>query len=511
VTGSLSPPRDPVRPPLVCGRPLEVDRRGDLALGEPCALEIRAGRIAGRIDIARARGPSLGDPDAVLAPAWTDSHIHLLACAADRAGLDLSASPPRSIGELLDRIAAASRGLAANAWVRASGHDESRLAERRHPTRRELDRAAAGRPVRLRHATRHASVLSTSAWRALEGSSSARAPERTPHDEAGEPLGIVFGMEREITAAVGPVSADALLAGIAAVSAELLACGVVALDETSATNDAARVAVLADAVATGRLHQELRVFLGDADELDAARAAAAGRVEIAGVKLLPGDAAEIAAPPFADAVARARARGLAVAVHAVEADAVDAAIDVLATAPPCAGVRGGPDRIEHASLCPPELARRLAAHGIAVVTQPGFLFARGDKYREEVEPVLWPWLYPLRSLLAAGVLVVGSSDAPIATADPRVAIAAAIERASAAGSVLGEGERLDEAAAVALYTSAPRALRGAPARGWLDVGGRADLQVLDRDPRGRWRDTAVLAAVVAGASHGAHVACAISR
>jgi predicted amidohydrolase YtcJ len=489
-------------PRELCGRPLMVDRGGRLALGEPCAVEIRDGRIARCRAVAEAGEATLGAPDAVLAPGWIDSHIHLLACAADRAGVDLSGSRPRHLAELLDRIAVASRDLPTHAWVRISGHDESWLAERRHPTRVELDSAGGGRPVRLRHATRHASILSSSAWRALAESSPDLPGERAPRDATGEPLGVAFGLEREITAAAGPIAPQALAEGLAAASDDLLACGVVALDEMSAANDAARVAVLAEAVASGRLRQDVRVFLGDADELDAARAASAGRVVIAGVKLLPRDAAEIATGGFARALERARMRGLPVAVHAVEADAVDAAIDALAAAPPRAGGEGGPDRIEHASLCPPELARRLAAARIAVVTQPAFLFARGDKYREEVEAVLWPWLYPLATLRAAGVLLVGSSDAPVATADPRVAMAAATARTSASGTVLGEAERIDEAAAFALYTSAPRALRGeSPGGSWLDVGRRADLLVLDGDPRGgRWRDVAVRFAVVAGQS-----------
>jgi predicted amidohydrolase YtcJ len=473
-----------------------------LTLGEPRVVEIREGRIARVNGDAAARDPAIGGPDAVLCPGWIDSHVHLLACAADRAGLDLAEPRPRTLAEILDRVAAASLGRPAHDWVRASGYDESWLAERRHPTRSELDRAAGGRPVRLRHATRHASVLSSAAWRAL-GPSGQVAPDRAPRDASGEPLGVVFGMEAEITAAVGPVSREALAEGLAAVSAELLAYGVVAVDEVSASNDADRVAVLAEAVAVGRLRQAVRVYLRDADELDGARARAGGRVAIAGVKLLPRDAAEIAAPAFADAVARARARGLPVAVHAVEADAVDAAVTALGNARPRASGASGPDRIEHASLCPPELARRIAAAGIAVVTQPAFLLERGEKYRAEVEPVLWPWLYPLASLRSAGVLVAGGSDAPVATADPRVAIAAATRRETAAGIVIGPSERLDEAAALALYTSAPRVLRGDVATGsWLAVGRRADLLVLAGDPRaGRWREIAVHAAVFAGSSH----------
>lgn len=491
----------------VLGRPLAPGRDGRLALAPAVCLETAVGRIRRVLPAEAAPRDSLGGVDTVLSPAWIDSHVHLFACAADRAGTDLSRSPPASIAELLAHVAAAARRTTGAAWVRLSGYDEARLAEGRHPTRVELDEAAAGRPVRLRHATRHASVLSTSGWQAL-GDLRDIDTERVPRDPSGGPLGVGFGIEPRITAAVGPVCAAALSQGLAAVSAELLALGIVSVDEMSAANDPARVARLADAVAAGLVRQRVRVFLGDAEDAEAAHAAARGVVEVAGVKLLPRDAAEIRGPEFVGAVARARARGLPVAVHAVEADAIDAAVDVLGAAPPRTGADASPDRIEHASLCPPELVRRLAAAGLAVVTQPAFLFERGVKYVREVEPPLWPWLYPLASWRAAGIPVAGSSDAPVATADPRVALHAAVSRASAEGTVLGRDEALGEAAAWELYTHAPRRLRreasGAWPRDWYRAGELAELLVLDGDPRGgRWREIAVRQVVSARADSAA--------
>src|SRR5262249_5475728 len=150
--------------------------------------------------------------------------------------------------------------------------------------------------------------------------------------------------------------------------------------------------------------------------------------------------------------------------HAVEADVIAAVLDALAAAPVRAPGRSAatavPDRIEHAALCPPELVARIARAGIAVVTQPGFLVERGDKYRAEIEEPLWPWLYPLRSLRAAGVLVVGSSDAPISRLDVRTALAGAVERRTAAGEVLAVSERLRESQALELFTGAAAQLRG---------------------------------------------------
>ena len=37
-------------------------------------------------------------------------------------------------------------------------------------------------------------------------------------------------------------------------------------------------------------------------------------------------------------------------------------------------------RIEHCSVCPPSLSKRIASLGIMVVTQPAFVFHHGDRY-----------------------------------------------------------------------------------------------------------------------------------
>ena len=485
-------------PSLLIGRPLRADAAGRLRPAEPVCVQLDAGRVAAvtPLRVARRSGPgcdglSLGDPEALLLPAFADPHIHLLACAADRAGLDLSADHPPNVETLLARLAAASMALPAGAWLRASGYDEAWLEKRRHPTRAELDAAVPDRPLRLRHATRHASLLNAQASTRVE-----RACGRL--DPARAPGALVYGLEPEITRVVGPLAPGELAASLRAVGRELARHGVVHVDEVTASNDAARVARLAAAVAAGDLPQQVRVFLGDPDELEPARRAAGQCVLIAGVKLLARSTDEVHAAAFGDTLARARRRGLPVAVHAVEPDVVDAVLDALAAAPPRSSATAVPDRIEHCSLCPPELVRRVAAAGVAVVTQPAFLALRGDKYRREVEPPLWPWLYPLRALRSSGVTVAGSSDAPVVSCDPRLGLDAAVRRTTLAADVLAPAERLDDASALDLFTVAAARLRGERVAG-LVPGAAADLLIAGHDAtRAGWCGLVVRHTIAAG-------------
>ncbi|HEY8517737.1 MAG TPA: amidohydrolase family protein [Candidatus Binatia bacterium] len=489
-------------------------------------LRVAQGRVASCTPLAalpadrRAPADALGDPDALLLPALSDAHVHLVACAAEREALDLTRPRPATIAELLTRLVDAARGASPSRWLRATGYDEAWLAEHRHPTRAELDVAVPDVPLRVRHATRHASLLNSLALRRVEQQLGPLGAAHVANAPDGAPLAVVYGLEPEITRVVGPLGEEGILRGLRAVGAELSRHGVVHVDEVTASNDAARVALLARAVESGALPQRVRAYVRDADEVAAAREAAAGRVEIAGVKLLARAEEEARAPAFRDAVARARRLGLAVAVHAVEADVVAAVLDALAAAPPRSSAATRPraiaatplrtaaavpprstlepDRIEHASLCPPELVTRLASAGVAVVTQPAFLAARGDKYRREVEEPLWPWLYPLATLRKAGAHVVAGSDAPVVPLDPRLGLDAAVER-RAGDVVLAPEERLDPASALELFTSSAARLRGEAAAPPWTPGAPCDLLVADAwSPRDGFASLRVRATLRAG-------------
>ena len=488
--GSEAAPVVGLSPTYVVGRPL-VARDGRLDPDVPRCLRLEAGRIVACEPLDAGRPPReecvLGDEDALLLPAFADPHLHLVACAADRTGPDLAAAAPATIVELLELLRGAADRLPPETWLRVSGYDEAWLAERRHPGRAELDRALPRHPLRLRHATRHATLLNSAAWTRVEQALGPLPVERAPRDASGAPLGVVFGLEPEITRVVGAIEPVALARGLRSVGEALARCGVTHVDEVTASNDASRVALLADAVARGDIPQRVRAFVADPDEAGSARRAGGGHVTIAGVKLLARSTDEVHDASFADRLRRARLQGLSVAVHAVEPDVVVAVLDALASAPPRTGGDDVPDRLEHASLCPPEVVRRIASAGVAVVSQPAFVAWRGDKYLREVEEPLREWLYPLRDLRRSGVTVAAGSDAPVAPLDPRIGLDGAVRRTTRGGGIVAAGQALDERDALDLYTSAPARLRGARGPYGIARGAAADVLVVEPDSwRERW-------------------------
>ncbi len=465
----------PPAPLVVTGRPLRPARGGALEPGAPMDVELVDGRIAAVRPASCAEEAREGSPDAILAPALADPHLHLAATASARIHPDLSREHPGDLRGLAESVGSWAEVVGEALTVR--GFDEFRVAERRWPTSEELEAMAPGRALRIRHATLHASALSREARRRLP-------PELA--SEVGAD-GVLVGREHALATLFRDHASGSLDRGFAQLGRELTRAGIAWVDDVTASNDAARVELLADAVEAGWLPQRVRVWLRGVSELVPARAAARGRVEVVGIKLLPLSDDDARRPEFHRAVVGAREAGVSIAIHAVEPDVISAALDALEAAPPRRGGGGPPDRLEHCSLCPPELVRRIAAAEVAVVTQPGFLVSRGAKYREEVEEPLWPWLYPIGSLRRAGVLVAASSDSPVIPPDPRLGFAGAISRRSAEGVAFGEDEGVTEAAALELYTASAAALRGVrQVSPWLAPGAPADLVLLDAPDVRAW-------------------------
>jgi predicted amidohydrolase YtcJ len=155
---------------------------------------------------------------------------------------------------------------------------------------------------------------------------------------------------------------------------------------------------------------------------------------------------------------------------------------VLACAALQAAGSSAADRIEHAAVVPPDTVALLADVGATVVTQPNFIFERGDEYLTDVEARERPWLYRLAGLLDAGIPVGAGTDAPYGDPDPWVAMRTAVSRTTRSGRTIGPEERVTPEHALRLFTSAPQA-PGKAAR-TITVGSPADLCLLERN----WRD-----------------------
>ena len=182
-------------------------------------------------------------------------------------------------------------------------------------------------------------------------------------------------------------------------------------------------------------------------------------------------------------VLRIHQAGFQACLHAVEEKTVEAACSAIEYALQKLPKSDHRHRIEHCSVCPPSLAKRLAALGIMVVTQPSFIYYSGDRYLQTVPAEELKHLYPIRTLLKSGVKVAASSDCPIAPANPLIGIYAATSRMTETGETVLPEEKITPEEALRMYgENAARATFEEGMKGSISPGKLADLVVLNGDP-----------------------------
>jgi predicted amidohydrolase YtcJ len=446
-------------------RSVEVDgRTTDLAV-----VGGRLAPIADRLDTAGV--PELDGAGGALLPGLHDHHVHLLATAAAATSVDLADLGAGNGGALAQRLREADQTLPAGAWLRAIGYHESIAGDL---DRLALDQIVSERPVRVQDRTGARWTLNSAAATAvgLDGEDA----------EAGHLHRADAWLRARLPAAARP--------DLAPVGRRLAEVGVTGVTDCTVWTDLGGFAALAAAVSTGALPQRVTVT-GGVELVDAPFPDGLLRGP---VKVILDDAAYPALDDLVTAIDAAHAADRAVAVHTVTR-----ASAALAIAAFDGSSRRRGDRLEHGSVLPPELDDAVRDLGLTVVTQPGFVRERGDRYLEDVDPDDVDHLYRCRSLLDAGIPVAASSDAPYSDLDPWPAIRAATDRRTAGGRVLGAGERVDAATALGLWLGPADDPGGAPRR--VAVGEPADLVLLDRTLPELLEDPtadAIAATIVAG-------------
>jgi predicted amidohydrolase YtcJ len=483
------------------------------------SMLVRDGRIAAigpaaAVRAAAAPGAAVAALDgATVIPGLIDAHCHVMNIGYLAAGADCSQPAAPDIAAIKARLRAAADRTPATSWVTGSGYVEYKLAERRHPTRAELDAAVPDRPAVVYHTSLHACVLNSAALREAGFTDGQPDPPDGAfgRDDQGRLTGLLF--EGPIFRLLGDRLRDDLgrmdEAGrtrvVRRAGERLAALGITAAcDADLRCQTFAAYAEADDAGVLGQRIYGLTVH-DEVDELvtSGLRGRRSGRLAAQAVKIWAdgGMSSRTAAihgtypvPPFGSGilyfgppeltamVCDFAARGFQVCVHAQGDRAIEIVLDAYEQA--LADTPGNPrrHRIEHGGAMYPALTARAARLAIPVVTQPGFLSGLGDGFADAF-PGQADQLYAFRSWQRAGITVAGSSDAPVITPDPLTGIRDAIVRRTGAGRVLGPDERLNARDALALYTAGGAfAMHRETEIGSLEQGKLADFTVLDRNP-----------------------------
>ena len=403
---------------------------------------------------------------AALLPGLHDHHLHLRSLAAARASVVCGPPQVQTGAALAAALQAAGDDTL---WLRGIGYHESVAGE---INRDWLDQHGPARPMRIQHRSGRLWLLNSLALQQLEVGEGSDPLERV----AGRCTGRLYDADDWLRTRLPrqPVS-------LHAVSRLLASYGVTGVTDTTPQNNADSWHDFAAVQARGELLQKL-MLMGDSsldpleDQPVLLRGATKFHLHEHELPVFDSLCAEIQ---------QSHRAGRGAAFHCVtRTDLVFA----LASLREAGGHVG--DRIEHASVTPPELLAELLAQGLTVVAQPHFIAERGDEYLHDVAAEDQPWLYRLRGLLEAGVPLAGGSDAPFGEPDPWAAMQAAVSRRTRSGRVMSGEEALTPEQALALFTTPLQAPGSAPRR--VVVGQPADLCLLECSWAAARRDLAAV-------------------
>lgn len=476
------------------------------------ALAIRDGRIAAVGSNTEIR--RLGTPDAevldltgnTVLPGFVDAHNHFSAAALDVFWADCSTPPLRSIVEIQAALRRAAERTPPGEWVRGWGYHHAHLAERRHPTRQDLDEAVPDRPAILMHFSHHQCVANS---RALAAAGITRATSDPPggemaRDKSGEPTGLLFERAMGLCEVKSREGWERRFSEVAAAASRRYAEAGITTVQDAAVSPATAQRYL-EAARAGRLGIRVQMMaVGAGGWFEAPTDLSQERMwDTAGPNLLPGPLKIFVDGGYRCAMRvtrggepvttgflfykRSELAGLLVSAwrrrwrvtcHAIGNLGVETCVGAIEDALRREPTGADRVRLDHAMFLTRDLIERIKALGIWVVVQPAFVHdLSAGNAGEEIRRL------PFRTLRDAGIPLAFSSDFPCGTLSPLVGIYAAATRRTRSGEASEVEEAIPVRAALEAYTiNAARAGGLGQDCGSLEPGKRADLIVLDRNP-----------------------------
>lgn len=480
-----------------------------VAVGTSSELLALAGAETEQIDLLGAH----------LYPGFTDAHVHLRGVGEREMTLDLD--EVTSLAGLVEAVRVAAAGLPPGQVLTGRGWIETHWPEGRFPTRQDLDAVSGDHPVVLTRADGHALVANTLA---LRKAGLAGKPKSQPDggrievDAEGLPTGMLIdnAMAAMAKLEVRPTAAQVEEAYIKGGAREL-SVGWTGVHNMSVP--AADVAVMNRLSDAGSLKLRIYNAVDSGDVKPAAEDApfdpkvfgmsGNGLVVTRAIKLYMdgalGSRGALLSAPYSDRpdttglqlateeatlalMRRALKGGVQICMHAIGDRGNGLVLDwmekAFATAPPADG-RDPRWRIEHSQILHVSDIPRFAALGVIASMQPshaiGDLFFAPARLGEDRLAGAYAW----RSLIDAGAVIAGGSDAPVEQGDPRIEFYAAVARKDLKGQSgpdWSPEQAVTRAEALKMFTLWPAyaSFREADL-GTVEPGKLADFTVLSKD------------------------------
>lgn len=450
---------------------------------------------------------------AVMFPGFIEAHNHMLMYGLGLASIDARPNALPSIADLVgairDRAAVSTEGQ----WIVARGYDDNQLAERRHPTREDLDSASSIHPVLVINGSGHLAVANSHALQLAKVATDTADPDggHIVRDDHGSATGLLLETAQELVKRHIPQpSDDDLYNALSACQQRYLEAGITS-SHTAGVNSAAELrahqrwseasdhpirvimmighsmfpTIRDTGLRTGFGNDSLRLgplkLFSDGSLIGRTAAVSEPflddpRDDNLGMEMMPAD-------ELNTIVAEGHREGFQVAIHAIGDRAIEMCLDAFQQAQSASPRIDPRHRIEHCGILRPDLIQRLRDEAVIPVSQPVFIREYGDGFIRHLGRERTRLAYPFRSLLDQKIPLVFSSDCPVSAVAPLKSIQASVQELTDQGTAYAPQEAISAHQAIRCYTR-NGAFAGFAERqlGMIAPGYLADFTILADDP-----------------------------
>ncbi|MEM2126714.1 MAG: amidohydrolase family protein [Candidatus Bathyarchaeia archaeon] len=507
---------------LLGGKVVTIDPKNRVAE----AVAVKNGRIikvGSDEDVKMLVGPSTKVIDLkgrLVLPGFIDSHEHCITRGLQADWVNCSSPPMKSIEDIVKALSEKASSKPEGEWIIGYGFDESKLEERRFPTRYDLDKASTRHPIYLTRAGGHNAVANSPALRLAGIDRDTPQPEggRIEKDDSGEPTGrldeiaAMSLVRRRIPEPSQDEAVEMMVRNWPVIEEMLLSWGLTTIHEAHVKAREARA--YQELLRRGLLRLRVGLMLdgmapyGGYATSDLSRQGLEtgfgweDRLKVIGVKLGvdgamgPKTAAlnkpyenepenrgiiRVSRESLTEEVIRCHESRLRVCIHAIGDRAIDLALDAIEEALRRRKWEDHRHRIEHAGYVEESQLRRIRDLGVVVSASIGFCYPIGDSHLEALGRWRMKGYYPMRSFRDHGIVAGGNSDG-FGENWALTGIYGCVTRRTMGGEVLCGEEAIPAIDAIRVYTINGAYLEGSEReKGSIEPGKLADMIILDRD------------------------------
>lgn len=499
-----------------------------LATGSTSEIMELVGDKTGVIDLKRK----------TVLPGIIDSHTHPSMAASLITEINCRQTHVKSLRDILKMVKERAGELGPGKWVRGGNFNDSKLLEKRHITRWELDEAAPNNPVFILSDTGHQCLVNSTALELAGINSHTPDPAGGKIDKtaSGDPTGLLYETANLLaTRVVPPYTVEELKAGFKCVLDQFAEWGITSTHDASGYNLAIRAyqQLLNEGLKKVRLNLMVSVYPKEPDGVNLNEALTNIGIEsgfgndwlkVMTLKIMgdgsgAGGTAGVYEPQnrgpkglglmmtdkaiIEQLVLKAHEAGIRCSIHSIGDRGIDNALDCIEKAQK---MKPRPDmrhRLEHNSCCTPRQLKRIKELEVTPSSSIGYMYGIGDQYYENFGPERSRWLHPHRTMKEMGIIAGGNNDCPVTFYGPFVQMYTAVTRKTSSGLLVGPEEAISLLDAIRVYTWNGAYLSKQEDRlGSIEPGKLADLVVIDRDilslPPEELLETRVLMTIVDG-------------